>query len=115
MISNLNEAVAINFYVDLFPDWLIKKEIPRKLASFFLPGVYKFRDEVWSKFYPFMLNKIKEHKDNLGMRAFDHLKYSTSFSEEGNPGDYIDFLILENLLNGKIDYHVIAESILHLG
>ena len=51
----------------VFPDWMIRRGIHRRLLEFVRPNAYKTRDIIWSQFYPFIIKKIKEHEINLGM------------------------------------------------
>jgi len=99
MFDNLVTLFAIGLYHQLFPDWMIKRDLPRKLVSLFSKNLYSVRDVIWGEFYPFIIHKIKQHEDNL---------------DEENPRDYVDYLILENRKNADIGYHSIAGSILHL-
>ena len=50
IFDNFTTLVTIVLYNQLFPNWMIKREIPRKLLTFFKPKFYTVRDMTWNDF-----------------------------------------------------------------
>lgn len=65
-IDNFTSLQIISIWVHLFPDWMIRWNIPRKLLELLRPGSYKTRDMIYGELVPFILTKIKEHEITLG-------------------------------------------------
>lgn len=82
------------------PTWLIKQKLFRDLKFKLFPGYKNMCDELYTKFYPYLFEKIKEHMDTIDYDA---------------PRDFMDTMLNEaNNNESEIGYHTIAMSIVGL-
>ena len=66
IFEHFTSLFLCGMWVQIFPDWMIRKGIPRAILEFIRPGIYRTRDLIWGEFYPFAVKKIKQHEENLG-------------------------------------------------
>ena len=99
IFNNFPNLFICTIWTQLFPSWMIRRGIPRRLLELVRPNIYSTRDMVYREFYPFIIKKLKQHEDNL---------------DPDNPQDFVDFLILENRQNPDIAYQAICSTLIHL-
>ena len=56
--QNVIARVIINF----LPDFMIRSPACRKIINYLLPTFERMGDNVYKEFYPFLIQKIKEHQ-----------------------------------------------------
>ena len=66
IFGNFNGFFLVNLWPAMFPDWMIRKDIPRKILELLVPKAYTSRDIIIGKFLPFVMKKLKQHEKNIG-------------------------------------------------
>ena len=66
IFENFTGLFLVNLWPAVFPEWMIRKDIPRKILQFLAPKVYSSRDIIIGKLFPFVVKKLKQHEENLG-------------------------------------------------
>lgn len=85
--------------MNLCPQFLIKNSLFRLAIRTVLPTFDRMGDNVYNHFYPYVIQKIKEHQQQ---------------HDDANPRDYLDFLISETKSNKKIGWHSLINTIFSL-
>jgi len=95
-IAKLLHLVMLNAMDAMFPRFIAKTGIHKKLLRLIAPSLFVIHDIMYGEMWPFFLNKIGEHCSTL---------------DEENPRDYLDHLIIENQSNDDIGYVSIVQTV----
>ena len=80
--DKIADLFLINAFTTMFPNFMIWRQIPRKILTSFKPDRYMMRTMMYTEIIPFFCKKMKEHEDTI---------------DPDSPRDYLDYLI--QLLN----------------
>jgi len=93
IFARATDLIGINIVTLMCPDFMIRRQIPRKVLTAIKPDIYYMRDVLSKEVIPFFCKKLKEHEETI---------------DPESPRDYMDYLILEARENEDIGYESIA-------
>ena len=61
----IKQNVLARVIVNLLPEFMIRSPSCRKIINYLLPTFERMGDNVYKEFYPFLIQKIKEHQGQV--------------------------------------------------
>ena len=68
MIAEVPSLMLQVAWNELFPVWMIRRNIPAAILRYFWPRIFNFEEMLHTQLWPLWLKKVRQHELTLGMR-----------------------------------------------